>query len=649
MPPPQEKPTSAADPRPFLSAAALTGHLSSLFASKPAGAWFLFAECGMILAVLITAVLRTTTLMEVDSYYHVGVANIILKHGFISEFPWTQFSLMKEFYADKDLLLHLLILPFAFLIKNPITAGKCALIFMMAGSLAAMACLLRKYVNGFVAGILLILLFTSPVFSNYFLYLRPGTLAAFFTIAGIYFMIEKRHWWVFAAGVLFSLSHISSFTLIYFAVMCETVRWFQNREFHARNIAFAFAGVTLGILIHPNFPNNMLTIYLNAFLTPYYAAKVKFINFAGELAPNNTKKAFIENFPVFAGLAIFMLTGFWQKFRQSATTAIYTCAAGTYVLLAFSSNRFWYPAEPLAVIAIASLIADYTKAPAFKFTAQEKQNILLIGAFLLCAACFSGINSVKHVRGTIARHQSFNSDYENAARWMAKNIPPGETVYHTVWGDSPYFICLNPANRYINVLDPIYTYYWSKDIQLLMQSIEQGNYEDPYTVIKDTFKARYGFTRKQTGFYDRQLRKDNRFRIVYESADSVIFELKPETKPDSQKKNPQPKRSLVMRARRGENTSESTSFRPAQGFATDRARTKSSPHIEHFPQDYTLESTSSHPPQRAYPQRGPRPTSPCLRWHRNSRVQEGHCLDSESNSKHDQSHAGAGKVHTMNG
>ncbi|MDD4005264.1 MAG: hypothetical protein PHW69_08710 [Elusimicrobiaceae bacterium] len=518
---------------PFFRAAAKK--TAELLNSPAAGNCFLVLAVMLILCGLWLIIFRAPTLLEIDSYYHVGVANIILRHGFISEFPWTQFSLMKNFYADKDLLLHLLIVPFAFLIKNPVLAGKFALAFMEAGALASFAYLLRKHVNGFLAGLLLILLFTSPIFMIYFLYLRPGTLAALFTVAGMYFMVKKRHWPVFIIGALFSLAHISSFTLIYFAVMCETVRWLRDREFHVQIPVFAATGVALGLLVHPNCPNNMLVIYVNAFLTPYYAAVDKSINFAGELNANTTRRALLENFPIMAGLAVFIMTGFWNRFRQSTATAIYLCAAGTYMLLASSSNRFWFPAEPLMVLALASLAADRSAA-GVKTTRSERINIGLILAVMALLLGYSAKYSKNYLVSSMNWQKTFNADHEQAARWMARHLPPGDTVYHANWADSPHFICLNPANRYITVLDPIYTYYWSRQAQHLMQAIEQGNHPDPHTEIRETFKARYVFTATNTGFY-KQISRDRRFKLLHASSASAIFELEPPAAPQSKGKN----------------------------------------------------------------------------------------------------------------
>ncbi|MFA6584504.1 MAG: hypothetical protein WCS77_09425 [Elusimicrobiaceae bacterium] len=478
-----------------------------------------------ILALLAYTLIRANVLFEVDGYYHIAVTKLTLEHGFMNSFPWAQFSVMKDHYADKDLLLHIMAMPFALFFENPVTAAKCAILLLESVFLFFLAFLLRKRVNGAVAGLVLALLFMSPTFTMYFLYFRPGTLAALFTMAGIYFLIGKRHWAVFIVGALFSLSHISSFTLIYFAVMCEAVRWFHSREFFFKNILFSFLGVAAGILVHPNFPNNMLAIYINAFLTPIYAAADKGINFAGELYAADTKDALFDNFPVFGVFLTLLLAGFVRNVKYSLSTAVYFGATVTYFLLAMKGNRFWFPAVPLAVLTLGSFAGDWNETSA-DATPKERTNAFILWLVWLCAAGVFFPYSVKDLNKRIKTKTKFSEDYVQAGKWMNANLPKGEVIYHSVWADSPYFICYNPGDYYLAVLDPIYTYYWSPDIQRISQELYYGTHKNPYEEIRRTFKARYGFTRKDTGFYE-SIKRDSRFKPLHESASSLIFELLP--------------------------------------------------------------------------------------------------------------------------
>ncbi|MDD4874762.1 MAG: hypothetical protein PHE15_07335, partial [Dehalococcoidales bacterium] len=189
-----------------------------------------------------------------DSYYHVAVSGFIKNCGLHYPFPWAQFSIFKDSFSDKDLLLHILNLPFLYIFREPVTAGKYALVFQAGIFFIAYAFVLRKYLPDNLAAPFLLLPLASPVFTSYLLQLRPATLANVFTVLGVYFLINKKPGSVFIVALLYSLSHISFPMLVIFAFVCEVLRLFMNKEFFIKNIYAALAGITAGIFIHPNFP-----------------------------------------------------------------------------------------------------------------------------------------------------------------------------------------------------------------------------------------------------------------------------------------------------------------------------------------------------------------------------------------------------------
>jgi hypothetical protein len=129
---------------------------------------------------------------EPDSYYHIAISNFIKQYGIRYPFTWAQFSIFKYAFSDKDLLFHLLTLPFLFLTDNLILAGKYAFVFYAASFILVYVFILKKYASDLLAAVLLILLFTSLTFASYLLQLRSMTLANTLIILGLYFLISKN-------------------------------------------------------------------------------------------------------------------------------------------------------------------------------------------------------------------------------------------------------------------------------------------------------------------------------------------------------------------------------------------------------------------------------------------------------------------------
>ncbi len=50
----------------------------------------------------------TPTLYGFDGYYHVALSRLIEDSGPVESFRWAQFSTFKNFFSDKDFLLHVL-------------------------------------------------------------------------------------------------------------------------------------------------------------------------------------------------------------------------------------------------------------------------------------------------------------------------------------------------------------------------------------------------------------------------------------------------------------------------------------------------------------------------------------------------------------
>lgn len=459
-------------------------------------------------------------LLDTDSYFHLAVARFIKAGGFLREFPWTQFSTMKERFADKDLLLHLYTIPFLVFCKTELLAGKLAAWTLGAGFAAATALLCRRYVKGHFAAMLAVSLFCCPFFVSYSLYLRPAALAGLFTILSVYFLVRRNKWAVLACAWLYALAHISAFTVIYFALLCEGVRKARDGEFYLPNVLFAAGGLVLGTVLHPNFPANVYTIFINGFMAPALAAGNVPINFAQELYALSTKSMLLENFPVAAIFGGMFTAALWHRPKVSFDTLVFTASALTYCFLALVSLRFWYPAVALSALAMAAFARDWF-AEGGDYEWRRKAAFTVVWGLV---ALVLGSYSISSVTGRVTEKARFNAPLEEAAMWAQRNIPPGEVVYHSLWSDSTYLIYFNPRDYYLVVLDPVYMYYYSSQLQRLYQDMSMGATDNMAPVIKDMFGARYVFTMKMVGFYAK-VKNDVHFRSLYENSEVAIFEI----------------------------------------------------------------------------------------------------------------------------
>jgi hypothetical protein len=76
-----------------------------------------WALCLCTVALLLQG-LQSQNYFDGDTGYHIAVGRYTLQHGILTEFPWTPRSWLGQHYADKELLLHLLLAPLSLLDHN---------------------------------------------------------------------------------------------------------------------------------------------------------------------------------------------------------------------------------------------------------------------------------------------------------------------------------------------------------------------------------------------------------------------------------------------------------------------------------------------------------------------------------------------------
>src|SRR5437867_10959776 len=81
---------------------------------------------------------RLPVLPDGDSYYHLAVARAYAEHGLSYRPDWARFSVLHDGFGDKELLFHILLMPFAGL-ADPARGGVMALALLGALVAAVLA------------------------------------------------------------------------------------------------------------------------------------------------------------------------------------------------------------------------------------------------------------------------------------------------------------------------------------------------------------------------------------------------------------------------------------------------------------------------------------------------------------------------------
>lgn len=478
---------------------------------KPYWYWI---SAGLVILAIYLVQFSIPQIIGADGYLHFRMSRMIAQQGFLQTLPQAQYSWFATRFADKDFLYHLFLIPFS----SPKIAAFTAASILVLG-LAWIN--LRLNHPKWAAFSMLLLVFSSQ-FLRDISEPRPFVFAMILSLFGIYFLITRRWFFLAIIAFLYGMTHLSAYMLVIFAIATAFTNLIQNQKFQWQGTAATLIGWSLSFLIHPNFPNNIFYFYLNGILVPLYAVKTGVLELGAEFFPINTQQL-LQYFPiVIFGTLYSLFLALNPKVFSRKTILLFSFWA-IYFLLGLISRKNLTLGYPIFVLWLTSFLSDYFAQ------IRSKENYLHILSLLFAAIVllYSGFQTVIHLRNSLKAETFFNDHYERVAAWMTQNIPVGQTIFHSNWSDSQYFIGLAPQYNYFVTLDPIYMYNWNQNLYLKYRDISFGRTSDPYSELKNTFKITYGYVGKNYfSALASQIRASSKFEILAEDNLGLVFKLK---------------------------------------------------------------------------------------------------------------------------
>jgi len=479
------------------------------------------------IGVIFAAQFSIPTLFSADGYLHIRMAEFLRDGGLHYNFHWARFSTFAHNFADKDFLYHVLLIPFTFLpdifwgakLSAAIFAALLYLVFWWA---------LRRYCPvKALAPVFLIMFFGSAAFVQAISQPRNMILTITLLFFFIHCLIQEKRWLLFIITAVYALSHVSGPYLLLFALIGEGVRFANERTFSWHAVGAAALGLAAGLLMHPNFPNNLLVFYLNGILVPIFSLKWG-LELGAEFFPMSTRDAALLYPFIWLGLFAIIVMGSSRQKKISLSTQVWLAVTGFFFAFALFSRRYFWYCYPLFLVSLAGYICDWW---------QSGERLVFLRGNRAARLCCMGLAVVLFAVVMLRAYNDFrsyrvgefnyNRHYELVGEWMRQNLPAGEVVFHSNWSDSQYFIGLNPKNDYFVTLDPIYMRYWDPKLYQLYRNISFGGTDDPYKLLKEKFGVSYGYAGKAyfSGLIA-QIRRDPRFEVLAEDSYGLVFHLR---------------------------------------------------------------------------------------------------------------------------
>ena len=200
-------------------------------------------------------------LFDGDSYLHLAIARLFWEQGIVGALPWARLSTLGEHYGDKELLFHLLLMPFVR--AGTLERSGALALALLCTALALTLARLGSAALGRAGAALPLLVFAgSGSFVLRALRLRPELLSVLVLLWVIWALARERYLFAGLLAAAFALCHTAFHSLVGL-----TLAWFAycvwwERRWPWRMLGAVLAGLLAGLIVHPRFPDNLRMFWI---------------------------------------------------------------------------------------------------------------------------------------------------------------------------------------------------------------------------------------------------------------------------------------------------------------------------------------------------------------------------------------------------
>lgn len=467
-----------------------------------------------------------------DVFYHFRHAQIYGSSGaagiFDASFPWLPYSVIGKFASDIWYGFHLLIVPLTWIEDSNLGLRLAGVLvtsaFLMTYYAAALSLKLRP-----AAFWPFFLIFSSAFLLHRVAMLRPHVLSLALDILLLALLAAGSLRGVFAAALALTFLHLSLFpiSILLFGVFAAT-KALSERNYPWREGLALLAGIAAGWMLRPDPWGAAKIAYIQIFQLTIEKLRGTPLDFGSEILPLsfNVRSNYLPFTVLCLGVILFLL---WKVFVKrtplSATSRTVVCASGAlsvifFVMALLLARRAFDFASGFGVIFIALVFSEFLYR-------SRAARIALAAVFIFMVVYAVPLRN---------RALSFGWDpdrFRSVAQWLEANSAPGEIVFNTRWEYFPELFFWNKKNYYTSGMDPIFQYAYDLALYGEARDLSLGNVgrltdygqQDPYTVIKEHFKAKYVVVLKPVDarLYS-YLSRNGKFSLKHENQVAAVFE-----------------------------------------------------------------------------------------------------------------------------
>lgn len=496
-----------------------------------------------------------------DSFYHAKVALMIRDEGIIKDFPWLQYTILKDNYTDQHFLYHVFLIPFVTFFK-PLIGTKLATIFWGTWLILVFFTILRGLKIRWAFLYALLLLLINPFIFRISLAKAPSV-SIIFLLLGLYFIFNYKfkslfilsflYVWFYGGFILILIAagFFIGVTLVYnrwfkkvnhhrflekiHALLGRNHRFRPKKKWHIKILLATGLGLLAGLIINPYFPKNFIFYY-------HQLVKIGIINYSkiigvgGEWYPYGFLDL-ISNTVVLSIILVITLVLFFIFFkRQSKLSFTAFLIYLLFFIFTLKSRRYVEYYVPFGMFFCAISLNDSLRGINIKkyFTLLKKvyfKNIFtkliisVIIIYILIILPTVVLRDFKTAKNDLSSGIALDKFFF-VSKWLKENSEKGSIVIHSDWDDFPTLFYHNSHNYYIVGLDPTFMYEYNQDLYWKWVNLTTGKkVPNLYQVVKDDFKASYILIEKDhSGMYN-QISGTNGFSLIYEDEQVYLYQV----------------------------------------------------------------------------------------------------------------------------
>ena len=432
-----------------------------------------------------------------DALYHAMMAKLGPKVYAAKEFPWTQMSVWKDQFADKELLYHAGINA-VFAIEKAFGAAlnpPFHVVALFYSALAILGCVFASWRLGVRP---VYLLFGAPLFSvivpNYTFrlsVLRPHILSiAFLTFTTGLLAKGSFRFRLAVVGVLsfcFAWSYSNPHFIVIIPLVFALSRLKSGGWRELWIPVLSLGGVLLGLTLHPQFPNSFVVWKVqswDALIAPMMAG-VRLSKPTEMLSPRFGFNRTVAPLYLMAWSILMMFVRLVERkglWKIDPNIIAVTVLAGGFTVGIFVAARTVEYSGPFIAIAFLLLLEHVTREgfhlplSRFKWGVPGLLAVLSIGLGIYSSYYFAKECPLVLIR-----------PLPKITAFLKEHVPEGRPVVNMDWSDFPALFYNDQDHLWQWGMDPMFSYSKDPRRTLLLTSTTPGLGGDPYP--EDVYKA----------------------------------------------------------------------------------------------------------------------------------------------------------------